>query len=448
MALAQWARPAPTTVVAILAAMIGAIVACAAPVAAVLLPMGAGAAALVVAVALLGPPMEEPRARAELMKWTMLAFAGHLVFGLLVLRFDLVATFGPDSVTYHRGAMAIFRHWTQDHPMPAWIPAGKEGYYYLLAGSYRIFGPHRATGLVVTATSAAALIPVVSNLTRYLFGPQAGRYVAPLMIFMPGMFVWTSQLLKEAPILLLIAIAANCAAHLVDRTSPAALAGFAGSVSILFTFRGWAALVVAAGLIAALVLASAHGLRAVSSGVGTVGVLAVLVVTLGVGYSGYTAAVRSDLELANVVRSDLSTSAGSGFSEDVDISSSRGALSFLPQGLTRFAFGPFPWQISGASQAPMLLDAMTLWVLFPFLWKGLREAHHLVQRRYWVTTIPALGLAAMFSLVIGNFGTLVRERLQVVILLVPLIALGLAVRSRRADEAAVAAMPPSPAITR
>lgn len=39
--------------------------------------------------------------------------------------------------------------------------------------------------------------------------------------------------------------------------------------------------------------------------------------------------------------------------------------------------------------------------------------------------MPALGLTLMLSLVLGNFGIVLRERMQVFVLLVPFLALGL-----------------------
>jgi hypothetical protein len=54
--------------------------------------------------------------------------------------------------------------------------------------------------------------------------------------------------------------------------------------------------------------------------------------------------------------------------------------------------------------------------------------------------LPAIIISVELALVIGNFGTIVRERTQVVILLLPFIALGLAVRAAERSEAEPAAL--------
>ena len=54
--------------------------------------------------------------------------------------------------------------------------------------------------------------------------------------------------------------------------------------------------------------------------------------------------------------------------------------------------------------------------------------------------LPAFALTLVLALLIANFGTTVRERMQVVVILVPLIGLGWSVRHpSRADRQAMAA---------
>ena len=393
-------------------------------------------------VRLLDVPGQDGRSR--LMSWTMFAFAAHLVFGLMVTYAGgLISDYlrAPDAFAYNLQAMRIDQHWQGGAPLPA-LPAGKEGYYFMLAGLYWLFGPHPVAGLVVNALLGAALVPVVSDTTRRLFGPAAATYVPPLVLLVPSMMLWPSQLIKEAPILLLIALAANGAARVTERISLLPLAWIALSMALLLTFRGHVALVLAGGLVGAIVL----GRRELVGGAGAGLVTASLVIALlsfGIGYSGFDAAVNADLEQANLVRRDLALSGRSGYDADVDISTSRQALSYLPRGLVSFMLGPFPWQIRGTRQLPVLPDMFVWWALMPSLWRGLGEGHRLVSKRLLVLVLPAFTTACMLSLAVGNFGTMIRERLQVVVLLVPLIALGLSLRptAARADQEEPAGQP-------
>ena len=372
---------------------------------------------------------EAPSGRTRFLRWTMFAFVSRLAFGLVVTNAGgLIGAYilAPDSYAYHNIALDLVQHWKSGMPIP-YIPDGKEGFYYLLAALYWVFGGQTTAGLVINATLAAALVPIVSDTTHRLFGERAAARVPPLVVLMPGLFLWASQLLKEAAILFLIALAVNCAVRIMHRATLRPLLGLTLSLALLFTFRGWVALVVAGGLVAAV----AFGRREVVSGVSTaVGVLAFIVVILsfGVGYSGYQAAVSSDLAQANIVRRDLALSASTGFDHGTDISTSQRALFYLPRGLFNLIVGPFPWQIRSLRQLPILPDMLVWWFLFPSLWRGQREGRRTSGRSILVVVLPAVTTACLLALAVGNFGTAVRERSQVIIILVPVIALGLSQR--------------------
>ncbi|HEX2042289.1 MAG TPA: hypothetical protein VHF24_06585 [Acidimicrobiales bacterium] len=365
----------------------------------------------------------------RLLRWTMFGFLAHLALGLFLNSVSGPLTryvLAPDAGTYDRVAKYLVTYWESGGPAPRLAP-GKEGFYYLLGGIYWLLGPHAVAGLAVNATFAAAIVPVVTDTTRRLYGPSAARYVAPLAVLLPGCLLWWSQLLKEAGIGLLVAVAANCAIRLTERASLASLVGVAASLAVLFTFRAWVALVIAAGLVLGMALGKGRLLSGLGAGLGGASLLAVLV-ALGLGYSGYRAAVNADLKEADVVRKELATTAGSGFDADADVSTPLAAVSYLPRGLFNFVLGPFPWQIRSARQLAVVPEMVIWWWLLPSLWAGLRAGRRLVRRRSLVLLMPAVATSLLLSLSIGNFGTVLRERQQVVVLLLPLIALGLSVR--------------------
>jgi cation transport ATPase len=163
----------------------------------------------------------------------------------------------------------------------------------------------------------------------------------------------------------------------------------------------------------------------------------VLVVSAGVGYSGYRTAAGADLNQVNTIRLDSSGSAASGFAQTKDVSTPTHAAAYLPYGLVQFALGPFPWQVRGIRQIPALLDVAVLWALVPSLRRGFADARRRRRRSAFVLLIPAAIAACMLALLVANFGTVVRERMQVLVLLIPFISLGLALRnsSRPAPQA-------------
>ncbi len=101
-------------------------------------------------------------------------------------------------------------------------------------------------------------------------------------------------------------------------------------------------------------------------------------------------------------------------------------------------FGPFPWQVRNLSQATALPDVLVWWWLLPSCWRGFRNAGRIASRRAVVAGFPVFLAAVILALAIGNFGTLVRERVQVVILAVPFVALGLALRPKSTSAATAA----------
>jgi 4-amino-4-deoxy-L-arabinose transferase-like glycosyltransferase len=373
----------------------------------------------------------DPAGRRSVMRWTMASPVAHLVCGMLLTVPDTIRSYvGPDSYTYHDQAKLLLAHWTTGTPVPA-LPGGKEGYYHMLAGIYWLFGAHPAAGLAVNAVLASAVVPLVFDSTRRLFGREAARYAPPLVVLMPSMFAWTSQLLKEAPVVFLVAVMANCAVRTTERFSLGPVVVATAALSLLLTFRGPVAFALGVGALAGIAL----GNRRLSSGL-TVGLVAtalaaMLVLTLGLGRSGYDASVQSDLQQAGTVRTDLALSGSSGFDANVDISSPRAALSYLPVGVLQFSVGPFPWQIRGVRQLPALPDVLVWWCLLPSLGRGALAAGRRWGRRWLVLALPAVTATLLLGLTVGNFGTLVRERVQVLVLLLPVMALGLSERPGR-----------------
>ncbi len=422
-------RGARFAAIGALGAGLGGLIAAGSPAVALLVPASVGWFGLAALVRFLTPP--DPDLRRRILRWTVAGFFTHLLLGLAITyggAFIQKYLGAPDANTYHVNAVLLVRHWTDGFPTPD-LPAGKEGFYYLLAALYRVFGPHRVAGLVVNALFSAALVPLMYDTTRRLFSSDAARYVPPLIVLVPNLLIFSAQLLKEAAILLLIAVMINCATRLSERFSVASLVLLGAAVSLLLTFRAWVALVLLGGVLAAVGFGRRDVIAGLGAGVSAAAVIAAAL-AFGVGYSGYKAASKSSLEEASVMRRNTSIGVGSGFDAEADVSNPVAAISYLPRGLTTFLLGPFPWQISRATQIAVVPDLLVWWSLLPSLWRGLRQGGSLIGRRILVLVLPALAVSALVALSVGNFGTVVRERAQPLLILVPVVALGLATRAR------------------
>lgn len=403
------------------------------PVIALLAPATIGVLALVLLTRNLSRG-EDASAQRRLLTWTLTAFGVHVLLGLAIHGVGARLLAETDASYYHDAAGQIVDHWTRGFPLPV-LPSGKEGFFYLLSVVYWVFGPSPVAGLMVNAVMAAAVVPILSDTTRRLVGSSAARHLPPLLVLLPSFLMWSSQLLREAGVLFLVAVAANCAVRLGDHLAPGRFVGLAASLALLFTFRGNVALLVAGGLLAGLAIGRRELLSGLTLGIGTLVVLLILVLGLGLGYSGYRISVQADLREVDAVRSDLSVTSESGFASEADISTPARAVSYLPIGATNFFLGPFPWQLRSARQLVALPDVVVWWFLLPSLWRGLWAAKRRIGRRLMTLLIPATMTGAALALLIGNFGTVVRERPQVTILLLPFVALGLSERRRERSGA-------------
>jgi len=406
---------------ALLATILGAAVVIAPWLYALLVPaaVSVGVLALV-----LGWTATGDRSDQDVGRWTYASYALHLVLSLIVGASGLTVTFfGGDADTYHSYSVALARHWTQGTPLPE-LPAGKEGFFFALARLYQLIGPYRVGGLALTSLCSALLVPLVADTTRRLFGRRAAIAVLPLVVLLPGFLVWTSQLLREAPVLAGLALAANLAVRLSEQFNPGRLVVLGLTVAVLFTLRANIAYVCGAGLLVGLALGGRHLIAGVATAAAMAGLVAALVLGGGLGESGYRRSASADLKQVNTVRGNLASTANSGIGKSADVSTAAGSLAYLPIGVPQLLLGPFPWQARNLRQALGLLEAMTVWWLVPSFFRGLRRAARRIGRRTALLLAPSVGLTVVLALLIGNVGTLVRERLQVLVFLLPIVALG------------------------
>ncbi|MEY2459616.1 MAG: hypothetical protein QOG30_1446, partial [Acidimicrobiaceae bacterium] len=361
-----------------------------------------------------------------------LTAAAHVVVGVAInSSAHLVERFGGDAETYHDGAVGIALHWLRGTPIPTYIGGGKEGLYYALAALYWLMGPQRLAAVVLTVLVATLVVPVTADTARRLFGPTAYRPAALIVAVGPGFLIWSSQLLKEGPILVCLAVALNLTVRLTRRFEFSYLAGLVAVLAALFTLRAVTAVFALIGLLAALALVRRDVMaRSAARAVAVAAALAVVSV-VAVGLAGYRSLGSFDLQHIHIVRSDLANSADSGFAKDADLTTISGVLHYLPIGVTNLTLGPFPWLAGNARQAGGALDAVLLWCFLPSLWRGWRASRSRIGSTCYVLALPALLLTLALSLLLGNYGAIVRERLQITVLLVPLVALGWTLRTRR-----------------
>jgi hypothetical protein len=374
----------------------------------------------------------EPRAARRTVLWVQATYLLHLAVGLVIASSDALVSFlGPDAHEYQRLALELLSAWTDGTPSPT-LSVGKEGYPYLLAATYWLTTPSPAVGVAVNAALAAGCLLLVTDTTRRLFGDGAASIAAPLLALFPAFIIWPAQLLREAAVLFLLALIVNSGVRLTRRVHALEITVYVSAMTLLFTFRGYLGVIIALASIVVVLLLSGRFRRSVTVAIVAVAALAFVVLVLRVGYEAYLSTKSYDLQDVNAVRTSLSRDAGSAFGQDVSVSTPRGALAYLPISVPQFLFGPAPWQVRSLAQVPGLVDAMG-WVAVAALSMG--AIRHLEPAGRWTTLhllVPAGAVTIPMSLVFTNFGIVIRQRAQILILVLPLAAYGLdLVRHRR-----------------
>ncbi len=352
--------------------------------------------------------------------WTYGSFVLHLALSLAISASGQTARLFGGVDAAHSNALAILRHWSEGTPLPAFA-TGDAGFAYALARLYQVLGPHEVAGLALTSLCAALAVAFVADTTRRLFGARARLAVLPLLVLLPGLLLWTSQLLREAPILTALALAANLSVRLSEEVRAGRLVMLGVTVATLLALRPTLAYVLAVGLVIGLI---AGGRRLLAGVVLATLVAAIFgVLTLGLGLGGSSIEQPVDAELTAVA------SAAGGSATSV-------ALTDLPSRLPQFLLGPGSSQSDGLRQGLGVLEALSLWLLVPSLVRGLGRGRRMIGRRAAVLLAPALAMTLALTL-LGGSTTLVPQRLQVLILLLPFVGLGRSRRSQSGPEAAV-----------
>lgn len=361
--------------------------------------------------------------RGWLMWWMIASFLVHLLVGVMITFTPALAYMGPDALTYHAEA-ALLADQLRGSAGELVLSVGKEGFYYSLGALYAAFGNHIVAGLVMNAAFAAALVPVMTDATRRLCGVRCTRIVPLVVTLFPSFLIWPAQLLREAGVLLLLALTLNAATRLVERIQISWIMTFVVGAALLMTFRASVGLVAVGGLVVALGLAARSLVVGVGIQLSALILLSVMVLGVGIGYAGFAVTAGADLQDVDAFRSAVSAKAESGIAPEARLATPADAARFLPSAIARFLLGPFPWEIRSPQQAAGLVDVIPWWVLIPSLVSGVVGGWRLLGRKLALLVLPAGGVLILLALAAGNYGLLLRERTQFVLLLVPLIALG------------------------
>ncbi|HZI20756.1 MAG TPA: glycosyltransferase family 39 protein, partial [Pyrinomonadaceae bacterium] len=318
---------------------------------------GAGAAAVCTfaagAAALLISRLKEER------DFLLVVFFGGLALrmfcGLMIYYTGAQEFFGGDALTYDFLGAQLLKVWQGETPYHVFDQVlgvflnRNWGMIYIVGGIYSITGQNGLAVQYFCAVLGAATAPVVYLCAVDIYNNRrAARLAAYATAFFPSLILWSSQGLKDGPLVFLLALSMLATLRLGRGLKVAHLALLAAALFGIFTLRFYVFYMMAASVAGAFLIGAGKvSIKSVVRQVFIMLVVGLAMIQFGVLRSAGTQLESyGNLEAVQRSRADLAQSGQSGFGRDVDVSTTSGALSAIPLGAVYLLFAPFPWQLA------------------------------------------------------------------------------------------------------
>jgi hypothetical protein len=413
----------------------------------ILAPDVAGPAALVclpliAATALAIHNLDDRKFLLQLFIW---GFLLRVVLGTAIYIFHWQSFFGGDAITYDTLGDALQNVWMgkleYQRMIDIFYAGGSSsgwGMMYMVAAIYKITGRNMLAVQYVNCVLGGATALLAYMMAMEIFpNKKVARVAALLTAFFPSLIIWSCQGLKDGPIVFLLALAMLAILKLGDRFSVKYVVALALTFCCLLTLRFYVFYIVALAAAAAFIM----GRRRLTAQSFTRQLIVIICVSLALAYFGVSHYATEQIETygngeqLQRMRLDASQSAESGYGKDVDVSTTSGALSAIPLGLTYLLLAPFPWQFGSFRQSLTLPEMVVWWCAIPMLiLGGWFTIKHRIREIAPILIFTSL-LTLTYSIVQGNVGTVYRQRAQLLVFYFIFVAVGYVLtKEKRNDE--------------
>lgn len=370
----------------------------------------------------------------------------RVLVGTLIYVFNWQVFFGGDAITYDFFGNALLKAWEGNVEFARIVDqfsgngaSSGWGMLYLVAAVYKIVGRNMLATQYVNCVLGASTAPIAYLISIEIFPhKRAARISAILAAFFPSLVLWSCQGLKDGPIIFLLTLSMLATLKLGDKFSVKYLSALAFALVFLLTLRFYIFYIVVIAVVAAFLL----GRRQLTAQSLVRQMIIVMVIGVVLAYFGVSryATQQFDMygsaEQIQRMRMDASQSAKSGFAQDADVSTTSGALTTIPIGLTYLLLAPFPWQLTSLRQMITLPEMLIWWASLPLLvlgaWFTIKHRLREIAPIVVFTTL----LTLTYSILQGNVGTAYRQRAQLLVFYFIFVAVGFVlVRERREQRA-------------
>lgn len=380
--------------------------------------------------------------RLFLLRMFVGALLARMLIGTMIYYFGLQEFFGGDAITYDDLGNSLLKVWQGNLYLKTsfeqWSVGGGWGMIYGVAGLYGIVGRNPLAVQFVNSVIGAATAPVAFLCALHIFkNIGVARVTAIFVAFFPSLVLWSSQGLKDGPIVFLLLVSILATLKLGERLSVKQfvilVAALLGVLSLRFYIFYMAVAAIGGSFLIGMRPASARSLARQ------------LLVVVGVGLSlTYLGVLRTasgqfeqygNLETLQRSRNDLAGTANTGFGKDVDVTTASGAISAIPLGATYLLFAPFPWQLANLRQSITLPEMIIWWASFPLLILGLWFTVKYRLRQSLPILIFTTMVTLAYSVFQGNVGTAYRQRSQLLVFYFIFVSVGYELlKERRQDR--------------
>jgi hypothetical protein len=348
------------------------------------------------------------------------------------------AFFGGDALTYDALGSALAHSWSgvvdqNFYWLPRFTSLNRPGWgmYYFVASIYYFIGQNQFAVQLINGVLGAATCVAVYRIAMLVYPHQRVARAAALMTgFAPSMILWSSQALKDGPIMLCLSLCTLYTLKLRARWNLGSFLCLVIYLFCLYALRHYAFYILFVAIAGTFLFAATRftPLKVLQGGL--------LIIVIGIAFVYFGAADVAehtfDLKAIQSGRVWSAKAATSGFGGDVDITDPQAAIGFLPIGILYVLFAPFPWMVTNLRQLITLPELIAWWVLVPMMVRGYWYLMKHRMRESFAICIFIVGLVCAYALYQSNAGTAYRHRAQLYGFFFVFISVGMELR--RADR--------------
>ena len=377
--------------------------------------------------------------RSFLLRIFIAALLVRMLLATFIFTLDLQDFFGGDAKIYDQLGLWMWKSWEgapdSQNLLVVYEDAGW-GMAYLVGGIYAAIGRNLLAVQLFNTALGAATAPAAYICAQQMFeNKNVSRLSALFVAFYPSIILWSSQGLKDGPIIFCLVMSMMATMKLGERLNTkyflVLIGGLLGLLSLRFYIFYMAIAAVGAAFVAGRQRITSQSLIRQFLIILAIGLTMTYLVGLrraGEQLEGY-----GNLKRVQQSRADLTT-AQSAFAKDVDVSTGSGALAALPIGATYLLFAPFPWQLANLRQTITLPEMLVWWASFPLLVSGMWFTLRYRMRQAMPILIFTTMLTLAYSIFQGNIGTAYRQRSQLLVFYFIFVSVGAVLVKERREE--------------